>query len=262
LFWLNRFEDHRILQSQWQKAWLYTPKAFVLALIIVGCFAVWKLAASSFRSFRDSRVRLFAVWFLVVFALTQHNLFMRPLQPIHFAHGYDWMALFFIGAPMLIATLDHMLKFPKQWVRSAAIALLLGLFLLDNGAWLAKMALNNEYLVSLTKSQDAALNWLGQNLKFGDMVVCQDRLISYLVATYTPARSWQGHEHNNPLIERRRDEIESLYGEGRVLPEWKRESVFYVSPAAWLPPAGLSLERRYGNNDFSIWASRQPQLNK
>ena len=255
MIWLNRFSDHRVLQAQWQKAWLYPPKVFVAALIIVGCLAIWRLARSSFHCLRDARTRLFAVWFLVVFALTQHNLIMRPLQPIHFAHGYDWMALFFLGAPVLIATLDFLLKISRPWVRMGALALLVGFFLLDNTAWLVKIAIHNEFMVSLTKNQSAALTWLSRNVRSGDMVVCQDGLISYLVSTYTPGRSWQGHEKNTPSIERRHDEVERVFNQGQVLPELKRHGVLYVSPAAWLPPAELSLQRRYENSEFSIWAS-------
>jgi len=256
IVWLNRFADHRAVQNQFQKAWLYPPKVFIGALILVACLAIWRLAASSFRCLRDSRVRLFAVCFVVVFALTQHNLVMRPIQPIHFAHGYDWMALFFLGAPVLIAILDSILKMPRPLVRSGALTLVLGLFLLDNTAWLVKIAFNNEYLVSLTKDQSEALSWLSQNVRAGDLVVCQDGLISYLVSTYTPALSWQGHEHNTPWMDRRHDEVERVFNQGKSLPEWKRHGVFYVSPPAWVPPPDLSLTERYTNSEFAIWASR------
>ena len=255
MVWLNRFTDHRVLQQHWGKAWLYPPKVFVGALILVGFLAIWQLASSRFRCLHTPRVRLFAVWFVVVFALTQHNLVMHPIQPIHFAHGYDWMALFFLGAPVLIAILDSILKMPKPLVRSGALALVLGLFLLDNAAWLAKIAINNEYLVSLTKNQSAALSWLSQNAKSGDLIVCQDGLLSYLVATYTPALSWQGHEHNTPFMDRRHEEVERVFNEGQALPDWQRHGVFYVSPAGWTPPADLSLTQRYTNTDFAIWAS-------
>ena len=80
----------------------------------------------------DPRVRLIAVMFVVIFALTQHNLVMHPMQPIHFAHGYDWTALFFLGAPALVALLDSVLKLSRPLTRYGALALLLGLFLLDN----------------------------------------------------------------------------------------------------------------------------------
>jgi hypothetical protein len=256
MVWLNRFADHRALQQQWQKAWLYPPKVFIGALILVACLAIWRLAGSRLRPLRDPCVRLFAVWFVVVFALTQHNLVIHPIQPIHFAHGYDWMALFFLGAPALLAILDFILKMPRPLARYAALALVLGLFLLDNSAWLIKTAINNEYLVSLTKNQSAALSWLAQNVKPGDTVVAQDGLVSYLVSTYTPALSWQGHEHNTPAMALRHEEVERVFNAGQALPEWQKHGVFYVSPAAWIPPAELSLTRRYTNSDFAIWSTR------
>jgi hypothetical protein len=258
LIWLNRFSDHRTLQTQWQIAWLYPPRTFIFALLIVGCLAIWRLARSSFQCFRDPRVRLFAVWFLVVFGLTQNNLFLaRPFQPIHFAHGYDWMALFFIGASPLIASLDRLLIILTPWVRRGALTLLLGVFLLDNFAWLAKNAVHDSAALTLTTTQSATLHWLRQNLKSGDMVICQDSLISYLVSTYTPARSWQGHIFNTPSIGRRNNEVERLFREGHVLPEWNKQGVFYVSPVVWLPPTELSLERRYGNSEFVVWSSQE-----
>jgi hypothetical protein len=259
MVWLNRFSDHRVLQAQWQqwpKAWLYRPKAYVAALIIVGVLALWRLARSRFHCLREPRTRLFAVWFLVVFALTQHNLVMRrPLQPIHFAHGYDWTALFFLGAPVLIAMLDYLLKLTRPWLRAGALTLLIGLFLLDNAAWLVKIAVQNEFLVSLTRSESGVLTWLSHNLKSGDMVVCEDETISYLVTTYTPGRSWKGHEKNTPYMEQRYNEIERLFSQGTVLPAWERRGVIFVGPAAWSPPAELSLTRRYENPGFSIWAA-------
>ena len=259
LVWLNRFSDHRALQAQWQIAWLYPPRTFVPALMIVGGLAVWQITSTSFRCFRDPRTRLFLVWFLVVFGLTQHNLLMRPLQPIHFAHGYDWTALFFIGAPVLIAILDRILKIPQVWMRSAVLTLFLGMFLLDNVAWLANKAVYNEQVVSLTKPQSDVLDWLTLNLRPGDMVICQDRLISYLVSTYTPARSWQGHLFNTPSIGQRHDEVEDFFKEGRILPQWNLPGMYYVSPAEWMPPKKLSLQRRYGNSEFLVWASPQPR---
>jgi hypothetical protein len=255
MIWLNRFSDHRVLQAQWQRPWFYPPGVFIPALVIVGCLAIWRIAASSLHCFKDPRTRLLAVWFLVVLALTQHNLFMRPLQPIHFAHGYDWMALFFLGAPALIAALEHLLKISRPWLRVGALALLLGLFLLDNAAWLVHVAIHNEFNVALSRNENGALRWLSRNVRSGDTVVCQDTMVSYLVPTYTPGRSWKGHEKNTPYMVQRYFEIERAFSQGSILPEWKRHGVFYVSPAAWSPPAELSLERRYSNSEFAIWAS-------
>lgn len=256
LVWLNRFSDHRALQSQWKIAWLYPPKTYISALLFVGVFAIWRLFRSSFRSLHSPQVRLFTMCFLVVFLFTQNNLVLaKPIQPIHFAHGYDWMALFFIGAPVLIEILNRLFSTPKSWVRICGLIMLVGLFLFDNAVWLAKNAVHESAAVTLTPAQSDTLHWLSRNLRSGDMVVCQDELISYLISTYTPARSWQGHAFNTPYMEQRHGEVERLFKEGRVLPEWGRSGTFYVSPAAWQPPRSLSLERRYENNEFSVWSS-------
>jgi hypothetical protein len=254
LIWLNRFSDHRVLETQWRVDWLYKPETFIPALLIVAFFAAWRIGSSAFQCFRDARVRLFAVWFVVVFALTQHNLVVRhPFQPIHFARGYDWMALFFIGAPALIAVFEHVLRISAPMMRGGILAGLLCLFLLDNAFWLIDTSVRNPYQISLTRDQTDVLRWLSSNVKAGDMVVCRDTMVSYLVPTYTSARSWQGHMQNTPFIEQKHDDVESFFGEGRIVPAWAMEEVVYVSPAAWTPPAGLQLQRHYENGEFSIW---------
>jgi len=254
LFWLNRFSEHRAVQAQWQLKWLYPPVTFIPALIIVGYFAIRRIKSTSFRCFRDSRMRLFAVWFLVVLALTQHNLVMRPIQPIHFAHGYDWMALFFLGSGPLIALLDRLLKLSIPWVKLGAIALLLAFFLTDNAAWLGANAFHNDESLSLSVDQNGALRWLSVHLTPGDMVICQDQLISYLVSTYTPARSWQGHRRLTPDFLRRHEEVDRFFREGTVPEEWRRPGLFYASPAAWLPRPEMGLRRLYQNSYYSIWS--------
>ena len=108
MVFLNRFADHRALQSQWEangSVRLYPSYVFLPALFIVGSFALVRLIRwPGFRRLvQDPRNRLFMVWFLIVFGITQHYRVMRPIDPIHFAHGYDWMALFFLGSPLLVA---------------------------------------------------------------------------------------------------------------------------------------------------------------
>jgi hypothetical protein len=255
LIWLNRFSEHRAVQAQWQLKWLYPPVTFIPALIVVGTFAIWRLSSTSLRCFRDSRIRLFAVWFLVVFALTQHNLVVRPVQPIHFAHGYDWMALFFLGAAPLIALVDRMLKINVSWKRYGVIALLSGVFLLDNSAWLVANGIHNYEAISISAAQRDTLLWFGSHLKPGDMVISQDQFLSYLVSTYSPAKSWLGHWWVTPDYDRRRREVDGFFREGHVLDEWKRPGVFYEAPAWWSPAPGSALRRRYENSDLSVWSS-------
>lgn len=266
LVFLNHFADHRVLQHQWETAWLvvhtgtgdwlYRPSTYIPALIIVGSLAVARFLSTGVReAWKDNRVRLFIVWFLVVFALTQHNLIIKPTQPVHFAHGYDWIALYFLGAPVFVKVLDRVLSIRAWELRYAAITLLVTFVLLDNLIWYGSFLYpaRKSQAITLTKDQEAVLEWLDRNTAPPEMVVCQDVLVSYLVSTYTPVRSWLGHHLNTPLVGQRRMEVEQAFLAGRILPEWDRMDVLYVVLRSnnWSPPPGTA--ELYHNDQFAVW---------
>ena len=253
LIFLNRFSDHRTLQSQWQLAWLYRPSTYVPSLLFVGMLAVFHLARQPIL--RDSRNRLFLVWFAVIFALTQHNLLIKPTQPIHFAHGYDWMALFFLAAPLLIAIFDRLLAIPSPGWRSTFVAAAMLLFLCDNIVWFGCFFLKTpvaQQRVALSRDQKDVLQWLARNAKPRAMVVSEDPVISHLVSTYTSVRSWEGHTDNTPSVRQRKAEVEEAFQKGRIIPEWEQMPVFYVSARSenWHPAPNIV--ELYHNQVFSI----------
>ena len=43
MVFLNRFPSHRALREQWSLAWLYTPRTFIPALLMVGVLAAIRL---------------------------------------------------------------------------------------------------------------------------------------------------------------------------------------------------------------------------
>jgi hypothetical protein len=268
---LNRFADHRVVQGQWQIPWvlshtsigdwLYRPSTYLPALIIVGGLAAMRLfqPPGLQLALRDSRVRLFLVWFLVVFALTQHNLILAPHQPVHFAHGYDWMALFFLGAPVMLRTIDRLWSIRLPAVRYAAIGLLLVFVLLDNLIWYGSFfsPARHSQALTLTRDQNAVLDWLDRNARPPEMVVCQDELVSYLVSTYSTVHSWRGHHSNTPFVNQRREEVQGLFLAGRVLPEWDGMPVLYVAlqSTKWIPPPGS--KELYHNNQYIVWGNQR-----
>jgi hypothetical protein len=260
LWFLNRFADHRALQSQWNLPWLYSPSTYLPALFIVGALAAVRVFRwpGFMAAMGDPRVRLFAVWFTVVFALTQHNLITHPMQPIHFAHGYDWMALFFLGVPTLLAIIDRVLLIHGSQLRYCAIAILVALVLLDNLIWYGEFFLRGSpsYAINLTQDQSAVLNWLDRNTAPPDMVVSQDETVSYLVSTYTRVRSWEGHKFNTPQSQQRQTEVQQEFLTGRTLPEWERMRVFYVveQHGNWRAP--VNTVELYRNHELAIWGPR------
>ena len=262
VFFLNRFADHRALVMQWEeygKIWIYGPFTFLPALFIVGCLAAARLSRwPGWRQiWREPRNRLFLVWFLVIFGLTQHNLVMKAYQPIHFAHGYDWTALFFLSAPLLVAVLDRLLKIQPSRLRILAVSGFLLFFLLDNIVWFGSF-LNPDSKISdaivLTRGQKQVLNWLGRTAVPPDMVVCADDTLSYMVSTYTRVRSWTGHDLNTPSNDERWREIDQVFRQGTILPVWKTMHVFYVvshDESGWKAPQNS--RKVFHNAQFDVW---------
>jgi hypothetical protein len=271
LFFLNRFADHRAVQSQIEligitESWFYPPRTFIPALLIVGVLAIARLWRwPGFRQVvRDPKNRLFLVWFIVVFGITQHYHFMRPIEPIHFARGYDWTALFFLGAPLLVSLLERLLraniKIPAM--RLLPILAFLAFMLSDNLIWFASfMRPSASKAVLVTTQQREVLNWLARSAEPRDMVVTADPTLGYLVSTYTRVRSWAGHPLNTPHFEQRALESRQAFQDEILLPAWSQMRVFYVQrrqvDLRWRHPA-RSMEV-FRNADYSIWDS--PGLN-
>jgi hypothetical protein len=263
LFFLNRFAEHRILQRQWEllglsRSWFYPPSTFLPALFLVGVLATARLWLwPGFRKvIQDPRDRLFLVWFFIIFAFTQHNHIMRPIQPVHFAHGYDWIALFFLGAPVLMTSLKRLLNIRVSWLRVLALSAFLLLFLSDNIFWFATfLSPQASQAVMVTKEQKEVLNWLGPAAVPPDMVVTADPLLGYLVSTYTRVRSWAGIAASTPYFQQRVLESQQAFHGGVILPAWTTMRVFYIQrsfqDAGWKPPQNAS--NVFHNAQYDVW---------
>jgi hypothetical protein len=263
LVFLNQFADHRAVQAQFEqqgvaRSWLYLPSTFLAALFIVAALAAARLWRwPGFRqTIRDPRSRLFMIWFLVIFGLTQHYRVMKPIQPIHFAHGYDWIALFLLGAPVLVTWLERLLRIGRPAGRVLATAAFLGFFLLDNVFWFSTfLGPTTPQAVLITREQRDVLAWLDGKAVPRDMVVTADPLVSYLVSTYTRARSWAGNMTSTPHYQQRALESRNAFQVGATLLAWNGMHVFYVqrSPAdaGWKAPAGSS--EVFRNASYAVW---------
>ncbi|MGP0070857.1 MAG: hypothetical protein ACLPWF_02840 [Bryobacteraceae bacterium] len=255
MVFLNRFADHRALEAQWKLDWPYVFWTFTPALYLVGIFAFgpltrWKNLAPALG---DPRSRLCLVWFAVIFALTHHDLVMQSRQPIHFAHGYDWIALFLLGAPAIVAALEKLLAIRPRPAMILALGAFLALFLSDNLLWFGSFAdptVQCQAIV-LTHDEKDVLDWLSHHASAPTYVASSDRWISYLTPTYTDVRTWHGHDLNTPEAASRKAELHAAFAAGKPLPT--SNSVYYIPDRDrnWAPPAGAS--RVYSNGSYEVW---------
>lgn len=244
LFFLNQFAEHRELEHQWTLRWVVSWRTLFLANALVGALVIWRL-----RSGRRAREvlaappnRLLIVWFIVSVLLAKHELFVaRPIQPIHFTRGYQWIPLFLLGIPVLTAQLSRISRIQRRYLSFAGLALLLFVFVADNVTWLtvrtfqaygAKLPAVDRRLkplgIALKPDEAEVLHWLNLPSNRGAVVASEADTIGYLVTTYTPLRSWRSHMFNTPSTWRRADQLKVFFGKAQVPQEWRGLSMLVV----------------------------------
>jgi hypothetical protein len=261
---LNRFADHRALEAQWRLDWPYDFWTYAPALYLVALFAFvpltrWKNLAPALG---QPRTRLCLVWFAVICGLTHHDLLIQSRQPIHFAHGNDWMALFLLGAPAIVAALDKLLAIRPRPAMALAVCAFLALFLSDNLLWFASFSdpLTQWQAFALTHDEKNVLDWLSRRPDVPAYVASTDQRINYLTSTYTNLRAWRGHNLNTPEVALRQSELIAAFSAGKPIPT--ENPVYYIPERSqnWTPPPGASL--MYSNNSYNVWLSQSGRAPK
>lgn len=86
---------------------------------------------------------------------------------------------------------------------------------------------NSSSVVISTEIRERGTEMDRSESRIPDMVVCLDGMMSYLVSTYTPVRSWSGHGLSTPLAKGM--EVKRAFQGGTILLAWESMRVFYIS---------------------------------
>ncbi|HEY5656395.1 MAG TPA: hypothetical protein VIY27_01265 [Myxococcota bacterium] len=263
---LEAFEEHREVSAQMKLDWTYEARHIVPAYALVAGLALWRMRGPQRVAavLAEPRNRLFVVWFAVAFALANHELVMRPIQPLHFTRGYVWLPLFLLGAPVLVGGLQALRERAGSALGAAAAGLVVAVFCLDNAAWLGAFPLEHvtgrtHAGVVLAPEQREVLRWLDRPENAGRLLLSEDPAIGYLAPVYTPVRSWQSHRFSTPGYAARGAELKALFRRGRMLPQWEQRRLLILvnsrpgapSPPAWLARRGA--ERVLENPAFAVY---------
>jgi hypothetical protein len=166
------------------------------------------------------------------------------------------MALFFLGAPILVAILERLLRIRVSGLRALALSAFLLFFLSDNIFWFATfLKPNTSQAIIVLREQREVLNWLDHTTAPPEMVVTADEVLGYLVSTYTHIRSWAGYGGTTPQFEQRRLETIQAFQNDIMLPAWTAMHVLYVQriplDAGWKPPADS--KEVFRNARYVVW---------
>jgi hypothetical protein len=240
LWFLKRSPEHADLAEAWAQPFILfwynmaAAYAFVLPLAIWTVRGVRQLKAY----FAEPSHRLLAIWFLVALALANHDLILRPVQPLHFTRGYIWTPLFLMGAPSLVALLEVIRSRLPHLVRELVIASVVAFFVLDNALWLTTLRKRPDVIgdgIMLSPERKQILDQLQADEFHRSLVLSQDVDLGYLVTAYLPLRSWYSHMANTPFKAQRVAQLKDLFTNGNYLDEWRSRKVIVILRKDYTP---------------------------
>lgn len=264
--------EQKVVQKQFEGPWNFSFIGQLLgyALVLVMLIATFIWHQSPRQMWANPVKRLLIVWFLVTFALCNHELIIAPKQPLHFTRGYDWVPLFLLGSPALIAWLTWLLTPSRRVVGGILACALSALFLLDNAAWLT-IGWTSPYIgtaIYKPKALDDVIRRLKEPDAKGALVLNLTKTWDgYLIVCETDQRVWATHPHLTPFFVDRRTQLQDYYEQGVFQGEWKNRKLlilFGPKDREVFPPflRNIGAELFYRNDGYTIFIAQPDRPNR
>lgn len=231
LYYLNQFDDHHSVNEQYALNWRLRFFSIIPAYCITGLLALLSVAKinTPVKFFSQGQNRLFLLWFLVAFSLANHEIVMKPMQPLHFTRGYIWTSLFILGIPALHYLLS---KLTASLFQKIMLGFLILLFFSDNLAWVYSQAGAKATTPStsyLNREQKEIFALLKKHTTNRSLIIGSDELIPYMSTVYTRAYPWLSHPFTTPYVAQKKAALSRFIESGAIDPSWKgRELIFVI----------------------------------
>lgn len=227
LFYLNQVPEHRSVSEQYSLNWRLRFFNMIPAYCLVGTLGIISLIRLKKAFFRNYSTRLFLVWFVIAFLLINHELFMNPMQPLHFTRGYVWTSLFLIGLPSL-----HKM-FQSERLKKHALALIVfcALMFSDNFLWIAnnlRTRQTSASVICITAEQKDLLHVIDNNSNNKTLIVGNDQVLVYMSTVYSKAYAWISHPYTTPFATKKLKAFDDFMTKGLIDPSWKNREVIFV----------------------------------
>jgi hypothetical protein len=226
LIYLPSFPDHKSVAEQYAANWNYRFYHFIPAYIIVFSIFALSVYIQSLKKFLANPFnRLFLCLAIISFLLSNHELFMKPMQPIHFARGYEWTAYFLMGVPALHYVLERLKR------KRVLLYLFVGVFLLDNFLWIGNFVIEKRTAASIghiTDEEIKVLETIKTNSDEETLIIGRDKMIPYLSLAYTKAYSWISHPYTTSFVEKKSRAYMQYLETGQMDSSWFNRKLIFV----------------------------------
>jgi hypothetical protein len=231
LIYLPSFPDHKSVSDQYSVNWNYRNyralPVFIPAYIIVFFLFILSLRIQRIKKFAgNSNNRLLVCLGIVSLLLCNHDLFMKPMQPIHFARGYEWTAYFLLGVPAILYLFNYFLSIKKlRWV----LYLFILVFLSDNLLWVAnyvRTSRGNE--TTLSDGQAQIIDVLKPNTDNNMLLIGSDAFLMFYSSVYTRGYPWISHPYTTPFFLQKKEAYTNFIRLNKIDTAWIGRKLIFV----------------------------------
>jgi hypothetical protein len=227
LFYLNQFPEHRSVSEQYALNWRLRFFNMVPAYCLVGSLALVSFLRLKEKFFKDISTRLFLSWFIIAFLLANHEVFMKPMQPLHFTRGYVWTGLFLLGLPAL-----HVLFENEKLKRLPVVLILFSAVLLsDNFLWIINSIRFTPTIPStsyITAEQKNLLSIIAKNSDNRTLIIGEDEVLVYMSTVYSKAYPWISHPFTTPFAIKKEKAYRDFIEKGAIDSLWKKREAIFI----------------------------------
>jgi hypothetical protein len=227
LYYLNQFPEHRSVNDQYTLNWRLRYFHMIPAWCIVGTLALLSLLKYRRDLFINQNTRLFLCWFLISLVLANHEMFMRPMQPVHFTRGYIWTSLFLLGIPAL----QVLFQGTKSTLRKSLLAIFTVFLLSDNFLWIlnyVRTTARSTSVSHISTEQESIIDILKRNSTNRTLIIGSDPVLPYLSTVYTKAYPWISHPFTTPFAGRKTEAYNRFIQENEVDTAWAHREVIFI----------------------------------
>lgn len=227
LFYLDQFPEHRSVSVQYSLNWRLRFFNIIPAYCIVGTLAIVSFFKLKKEFFNNLSTRLFLTWFVIAFFLANHEIFMKPMQPLHFTRGYIWTSLFLLGLPALRGLFQNV-KSRKHFI---ILMLLSALMFSDNFLWIvngARFTRTSPSVIAITAEQKNLLKTISKNSSNKTLIIGNDDVVVYMSTVYSTAYPWISHPFTTPFVAEKTKAYNEFISSGVIYPSWKKREVIFV----------------------------------
>jgi hypothetical protein len=233
--YLPSFPEHAAIVAQWALAWNLSLFQNLLALGPVAILAFFTLFSAPRPWGREEK--LFISFFCASFLLSNHQWFMKPVQPLHFTRGYPWIALALLGIPAL----ERLLLVLRRIAGGTFITVvgsLLAISALDNAGFLLQNAETCPEHIDLAPDARALLARAAADELKGTFFSPATN-VNLLAPTYSNLTPYYSHPYLSPHGEEREANVRTTLASNR--PAAWLEEIDYVlldtrTPNGWMAP--------------------------